>query len=142
MNCPHCGMKVRDPDLSSYCPACGKELPVRTRDERNDITFQRLSGTFAILSMFLLIMGFSLLLPEIIMYYIMGPGETLYWPIQIYLIVAGIALLVVRHPFAKRRAVAKVQLIRNMDKMWVCSYCGKNNIPGSLECESCGAPLR
>jgi len=135
-------MKVKDPDLSAYCPSCGKELPVRTKDMRNDIVYRRLSATFLILSIFLLIMGFSFLMPDIMLSWILGPGETLFWPVQAFLIGAGIILLVVRHPFAKRKAAANVQLIKEMQNMWVCSYCGKSNAPGLRECESCGAPLR
>jgi len=143
MNCPNCGMKVKDPDLSTYCPACGKPLPVITRDMRNDVAYQRLSVIFLILGLMFLMIGLSLLLPEVIIAYIVGlDGHTLYWPIQIYLIVAGIIFMVARRPFAKRRAVATVQLISEMQNKFVCSYCGKSNAPGAQECESCGAPLK
>ena len=142
MNCPYCGMKVRDPDLSKYRSTCGKELPIRTRETRNSMMYQRLSVIFLIMAFVFLMLGLSLLLPEVIIAYIGGlDGHTLYWPFQVYMVVAGLVLLVVRHPLARRRAVAAVQQINEMQNMWVCSYCGKKNLPGTCECESCGAPI-
>ncbi len=141
MNCPHCGMKVKDSDTNRYCPSCGGELPVRTPDVRHGITYRRLSGILLLPGIMLLFLGFTLLLPEVIIYYIGGIG-LLYWPVQVYLLVAGAALLIIRIPFARRSRGVAAQLVREAEMRWICSYCGKENVPGSRECESCGAPLK
>jgi hypothetical protein len=66
----------------------------------------------------------------------------LYWPYQMYMLIIGVLLLVVRHPFARRARVSRAQLLRSVQQQWTCSYCGKENLAGSHECESCGAPLK
>jgi predicted RNA-binding Zn-ribbon protein involved in translation (DUF1610 family) len=66
----------------------------------------------------------------------------LYWPYQMYMLIMGVLLLVVRHPFARRARVSRVQSLRSFQQQWTCSYCGKENPAGSRECESCGAPIK
>ena len=139
MRCPSCGENVKD-RLAAFCPICGKELPRPTREERRSALDRSVAGVTLVVSLVLLFLGLSLLLPDVIIHYI--GGGTLYWPYQMYMIVVGVALLVVRHPFARRARLSRVQLLRSVQAQWTCSYCGKDNRPGLLECESCGAPLK
>lgn len=143
MNCPYCGAKVHDPELTDYCSSCGKRLPMFTKDEKNGVLYRNIAAVIFPLALILIILGFSLLLPEIIVAYIGAlDGQTLYWPVQFYLLVAGIVLMIVRHPFAKRSAAASLQTLRAIEAQYICSYCGKKNASGTRECESCGAPLK
>ncbi len=139
MRCPNCGENVRN-RLAAFCPICGKELPHPTREERTRAIDRSIAGATLIVSLVLLILGPSLLLPDVIMHHF--GGGTLYWPHQMYMIVVGAVLLVARHPFARRARLARVQLLRSVQERWTCSYCGKDNLVGSRECESCGAPLK
>ena len=139
MRCPNCGENVRD-RLAEFCPICGKELPHPTRDERRDARDRAVAGVTLIVGLVLLMIGLSLLLPDIIIHYI--GGGTLYWPFQVYMLVVAVALLVIRHPFARRARRSRAEMLRSVQGKWACSYCGKNNPPGSRECESCGAPIK
>jgi len=86
--------------------------------------------------------GLSLLLPDVIMVYISPDLGPLYWPFQLYMIVIGSVFLAVRYSFAKRGKRAALIMGKLVAARWICSYCGKSNMPGSTECASCGAPIK
>lgn len=139
MRCPNCGEYLRD-RLAAFCPICGKELPHPTPEERRGAVDRSVAGITLVSSLVLLTMGFSFLIPDVIIHYIVG--GTMYWPYQMYMLLAGFVLLIVRHPFARRARRSRAQMLRSMQERSRCSYCGKDNLPGSRECESCGAPLK
>ena len=69
-----------------------------------------------------LLLGLSLLLPEVIVACIGDlDGHTLYWSIQAYLLVAGVALLFVRYPFAGKGKRMTIQMMHELERTWGCS---------------------
>jgi len=81
------------------------------------------------------------MVPDIILRWIIPEMHSWYWPYDLVVLVAGIVLLVIRHPFANRSRKFGAILLEKAQMMWTCSYCGGENVPGSVKCESCGAPL-
>jgi hypothetical protein len=142
MICPHCGDKIHDPGLDRFCPSCGKELPHVSPDERAIVRDRNISAGLLVLSITLIVLGVSFMLPDLILRWIIPEMGSWYWPYDLIVLIAGIVLLAVRHPFAKRSRKSTAVLLEVAQARWTCSYCGADNVPGSSKCESCGAPLK
>lgn len=141
MRCPYCGDTIHDPGLDRFCPSCGKEIPHESPDELAIKRDRKVSNGLLVLSITLIVLGGSFILPDIIIRAI-DPGLGMfYWPYDIIVLAIGIVLLVARHPFAKRSRKFSSILLEQAQAAWTCSYCGAENTPGSRKCESCGAPL-
>ena len=102
MICPHCGDRIREPGQDRFCPSCGKEIPHKSPDEKAILRDSKVSLTLLFLSIFLIIFGFSFILPDVILHWIDPEFGTMFWPYSAIMLVIGIVLVFVRHPFAKR----------------------------------------
>ncbi len=141
MRCPYCGETIHDPGEDRFCPACGKEIPHQTPDERTVIRDRKISVAMLIPAMTFIILGGSFILPDIILRAIIPEMEPMFWPYDLLILFVGIALMVVRYPFARRSRRLTAVLLQRAEAMAACTYCGAENRPGSIRCESCGAPL-
>lgn len=142
MRCPNCGDTIHDPGLDRYCPSCGKELPHESPDEKAIMRDRKISVGLLVPSITLIILGASFMVPDVILRAIIPEMQSLFWPYDVLVLATGVVLLVVRHPFAKRSRKSTAVLLKQIQALWACSYCGADNTPGSLKCESCGAPLK
>ena len=141
MRCPHCGDRIHDPGLDRYCPSCGRELPHESADKRAITRDRNISITLLTISFVLIFLGVSFMLPDIIIHWIDPGMQPMYWPYNLAILIIGVVLLVVRHPFAKRSRKSTAVLLEQVQAKWTCSYCGAESTPGSTKCSSCGAPL-
>jgi hypothetical protein len=142
MRCPHCGDKIHDPGLDRFCPSCGKEVPHQSPEEKAIIRDRKVSGSLLLVSLILIMLGFSFILPDLIIHWIDPEMQLMYWPYDLIALVIGILLLVLRYPFAKRSRKHTAVLLEMAQAKWTCSYCGGDNVPGSVKCASCGAPIK
>jgi hypothetical protein len=142
MRCPHCGDKIHDPGLDRFCPSCGKEIPHRSPEEKAIVRDRNASGILLLVSLILIMLGFSFVLPDVIIHWIDPEIQTMYWPYSLIVLIVGVLLLVIRHPFAKRSRKHTAVILEQVQAKWSCSYCGGDNVPGSVKCSSCGAPIK
>jgi len=142
MICPHCGDRIRDPGLDRFCPSCGKEIPHQSREESAILRDRKVSIGLLMICILLIVLGLCFVLPDLILRWIDPEIGTLYWPYSGIMVLIGVVLLLVRHPFAKRSRMATAVIIEQAQAKYKCSYCGAVNAPGTLECRSCGAPLK
>jgi predicted RNA-binding Zn-ribbon protein involved in translation (DUF1610 family) len=140
--CPHCGNKIHDPGLDRFCPSCGKEIPHETKDEKAILRDRKVSIGLLFICILMITLGLSFILPDVIITWIDPEMDPMYWPYSGIVVAIGVVLLFVRHPFAKRSRNAAAILIEQAQAKYTCSYCGAINVPGSLECRSCGAPFK